>query len=70
MIDKFAKKDGLFFHKVGLILGIVAGFLIGLVVSDRADRFEIEETAATGMEIADNAVTKAKIADNAVERNP
>jgi hypothetical protein len=43
MIEKFAKKDGLFFHKIGLILGIIAGFLIGLVVSDRADRFEIEE---------------------------
>ena len=44
MIEKFEKKDELFFHKIGLILGTVAGLLIGLVVSDRADQFEIEES--------------------------
>ena len=43
MLEKF-EKDGLFFHKVGLILGVIAGVLLGLIVSDRADRFEIEET--------------------------
>lgn len=44
MFDKFIKEDDLFFHKVGLLLGAVAGLLVGLVVSDRADQFEIEET--------------------------
>ncbi len=44
MIEKFAKDDGLFFQKIGLLLGTIAGLLIGLVVSDRADQFEIEET--------------------------
>ncbi len=44
MIEKFEKKDELFFHKIGLLLGTTFGFLIGLVVSDRADQFEIEET--------------------------
>ena len=43
MIEKFAKKDGLFFHKIGLLSGAIVGLLIGLVVSDRADQFEIEE---------------------------
>lgn len=42
MFEKF-EKDGLFFHKIGLILGTTLGLLIGLVVSDRADQFEIEE---------------------------
>ena len=42
MIEKF-KNDPLFFHKIGLLLGTVSGLLIGLVVSDRADQFEIEE---------------------------
>lgn len=42
MLEKF-EKDGLFFHKVGLLLGTVAGLLIGFVVSDRADQFVIEE---------------------------
>ncbi len=44
MIEKFAKKDDLFFHKIGLLLGTSIGFLIGLVISDRADQFEIEES--------------------------
>ena len=43
MIEKFVKKDELFFHKIGLLLGTIGGLLIGFVVSDRADRFEIEE---------------------------
>lgn len=43
MFEKF-EKDGLFFHKVGLILGTIGGLLIGLVVSDRADQFEVEVT--------------------------
>ncbi len=41
MFERF-EEDGLFFHKIGLILGTIGGLLIGLVVSDRADRFEIE----------------------------
>ena len=44
MIEKFEKKDDLFFHKIGLLLGTGIGFLVGLVVSDRADQFEIEES--------------------------
>lgn len=43
MFEKFAEKDGLFFHKIGLLLGTITGLLIGFVVSDRADQFEIEE---------------------------
>lgn len=46
MFEKF-EKDGLFFHKIGLILGTIGGLLIGLVVSDRADQFEIEVTEET-----------------------
>ena len=41
MFEKLLE-DELFFHKVGLISGTVIGLLIGFVVSDRADRFEIE----------------------------
>lgn len=44
MIEKL-EKDRLFFHKAGLILGTIGGLLIGLMVSDRADQFEIEENA-------------------------
>ena len=42
MFEKF-KNDPLFFHKAGLLLGTITGLLVGLVVSDRADQFEIEE---------------------------
>lgn len=42
MLEKF-EKDSLFFHKVGLIFGTIFGLLIGFVVSDRADQFEVEE---------------------------
>lgn len=41
MIERF-EKDGLFFHKIGLILGTIGGLLIGLVVSDRADQYQVE----------------------------
>jgi hypothetical protein len=41
MLEKF-EKDGLFFQKIGLLLGTVAGLLVGFMVSDRADKFEIE----------------------------
>lgn len=41
MIEKF-EKDGLFFQKVGLIFGAVGGLVLGLIISDRADQFEVE----------------------------
>ena len=41
MLEKF-EKDELFFHKIGLISGTILGLLIGLMVSDRADQFDVE----------------------------
>ena len=42
-LEKFAKDDELFFHKAGLILGTIVGVALGFVVSDRADRYKVEE---------------------------
>lgn len=52
MLEKL-KQDELIFHKAGLIIGAVVGVLLGLVVSDRADRYEIpveEEAIVDGPE--------------------
>ncbi len=38
-----AEKDPLLFHKLGLTLGGILGLVVGLVVSDRADQYEVEE---------------------------
>jgi hypothetical protein len=43
MLEKYIKDDELFFHKAGLVIGGLAGIFLGFVVSDRADRYEIEE---------------------------
>ena len=54
MIEKL-KNDELIFHKVGLVIGAVAGVVIGFIVSDRADSYvEIieEETPTDGPENA------------------
>lgn len=44
MLEKLKnfKDDPLFFQYAGLFLGTVSGILVGFVVSDRADQFEIE----------------------------
>ncbi|MCK4787426.1 MAG: hypothetical protein KAV87_26950 [Desulfobacteraceae bacterium] len=42
-LTELAKKDPLLFHKLGLMLGGIFGIVIGLVVSDRADQYEVEE---------------------------
>jgi hypothetical protein len=34
-------KDPLLFHKIGLVVGSLAGFLFGMVISDRADEFDM-----------------------------
>ncbi len=41
MFEKL-KADPLLPHKAGLLVGTIVGVLIGFVVSDRADHFEIE----------------------------
>lgn len=42
-IRKLADKDELLFHKVGLIFGAISGIFLGLIVSDKADEFELQE---------------------------
>lgn len=52
MIEKL-KKDELIFHKAGLIIGALAGIVIGFIVSDRADNYVKiveEETPIDGQE--------------------
>jgi hypothetical protein len=42
-LTELAKNDPLLFHKLGLALGGIFGLVLGLVVSDRADQYEVEE---------------------------
>jgi len=42
-IKELGKKDELIFHKIGMIAGGVLGILLGLVISEKADQYEIEE---------------------------
>jgi len=45
MLEKVRERglqDPLFFHKIGLVLGGFAGLLGGLIISDRADKFELQ----------------------------
>lgn len=45
MLEKVRERgiqDPLFFHKIGLLVGGFAGLLTGLVISDRADKFELQ----------------------------
>ncbi len=42
-LTELAEKDPLLFHKLGLTLGGLFGLVLGLVVSDRADQYEVEE---------------------------
>ena len=41
-LTELAEKDPLLFHKLGIALGSVLGFLLGLVVSDQADQYDIK----------------------------
>jgi len=38
MFEKL-KNDELIFHKAGLVIGALAGVVIGFIVSDRADNY-------------------------------
>jgi len=49
-LQKVVDKDDLFWHKVGLAVGTFVGFLVGLVVSDQADQFIVEEVVDEGAE--------------------
>ena len=53
MIEKL-KNDELIFHKAGLVIGAIAGVVIGFIVSDRADNYVtiIEEETPDGPEKA------------------
>ncbi len=45
MLEKLtalAEKDPLLFHKLGIALGGAVGFVLGLVVSDQADQYNVE----------------------------
>lgn len=42
-LTKLAEKDPLLFHKLGLVLGGIFGIVVGLIVSDKADQYEVEE---------------------------
>lgn len=63
MLEKVRERgiqDPLFFHKGGLFLGGLLGLLAGLVISDRADKFEIQleemtdgETRSEPVEVAE-----------------
>jgi hypothetical protein len=39
---ELAQKDGLLFQKLFLLVGTILGVLAGLIISERADRFEME----------------------------
>lgn len=41
-IRDLADKDPLIFHKVGLVVGGTFGILLGLIISERADQYEVE----------------------------
>ncbi len=51
MIEKL-KNDELIFQKAGLIIGTLAGIVIGFIVSDRADNYVtvVEEENPDGQE--------------------
>ena len=40
-IRDYVTNDELFIYQVGAVLGAIFGILIGLIVSDRADAYEI-----------------------------
>lgn len=41
-LTKLAEKDPLLFHKLGIALGSAVGLVLGLVVSDQADQYDVE----------------------------
>lgn len=46
MLEKVRERgiqDPLMFHKIGLALGSLIGFAVGMFISDRAEEVEIEE---------------------------
>lgn len=52
MINRMLR-DGLIFHKVGLILGAIAGVLVGLIVSAEADKYEVADISEETSEQTD-----------------
>lgn len=45
MLEKFkelAKEDELIFHKLGLGIGAVLGLLTGMIISAKADEYEVQ----------------------------
>lgn len=39
---ELAKEDELIFHKLGLGIGAALGLLIGMIISAKADEYEVE----------------------------
>ena len=46
-------KDPLLFHKIGLAVGSLVGFMVGMVISDRAEEFDM--SGAQPEEIANDS---------------
>ena len=41
-LKELGNKDPLIFHKVGLGAGAILGVLLGMIISEKADDFEVE----------------------------
>lgn len=52
MINRMLK-DGLLFHKIGLLVGAIVGVLIGFVVSAEADKYEVADISEETSEQTD-----------------
>jgi hypothetical protein len=51
-IKELGRKDSLIFHKIGLSAGAIVGVVLGLIISEHADEYEVEvlEEVADGAE--------------------
>ncbi len=49
-LKELARKDELIFHKMGLGVGALSGILLGMMISAKADEYEVEiiEEASDG----------------------
>lgn len=55
LLNKVSERDPLFFQKVGLVVGSALGIALGLIISERADRFEAVKEIEDGLPTSDEA---------------
>lgn len=62
-VRKRGVQNPLLFHEIGFVVGSLAGFLVGLIISDRANEFDMAEVQLEEMTDGQQEASAGQVAE-------